>query len=171
MRSHEEGPTEDEGPSKTQVKQSLHDLQDLGAALMELPEAQLDCIEMEERLRDALHELRRMSAHSARKRQTQYVGKLLRDIDLEPFHRALAARRAGKAKDARAHKEVERWRERLLTEPDGLTAWAAACPAGDTPQFRALVRRARHEWATSTTKNGRAYRELFQNLRSLLPGS
>src|SRR5258707_1060927 len=124
MRRYEEpGPTEDEGPSKTRIKQSLHDLQDLGAALMELPEAQLDAIEMEERLRDALHELRRMSAHGARKRQTQYVGKLLRDIDLAPFHQALAARRAGKATDARAHKEVERWRERLLTEEDGLSAW------------------------------------------------
>ena len=170
-------PPEDEGPSKTRVKQAMHELQQLGAALMELPDTQLDDIEMAERLRDALHELRRMHAHGARKRQIQYVGKLLRDVDVEPFRRALEAQRSGHAREAAAVREIDAWRERLLAGDDGLANWLKARPESDTPQFRALIARARRERAAlqardarfgGETRNGPAFRELFQILRAEL---
>ena len=178
MRHRSEPPAvEDDGPSKTQVKKAMHELQNLGAALMELPDAQLDAIEMSERLRDALQELRRMHAHGARKRQVQYVGKLLRDADLEPFRHALEAQRSGHAREAAAVREIDAWRERLLAGDDGLAAWLQARPECDTPQLRALIAKARRERATlqardarlgGETRHGPAYRELFQVLRTAL---
>lgn len=163
----------DDKPSKSAVKRAMHELQDLGEALLELPDEQLDVLEMEERLRDALHELRRISAHSARKRQVQYVGKLLRGVDLEPFQRALAAWRGGRARDAAALRDVERWRDRLLAGDEGLQAWVAQHPASDTPAFRALVRDARRARApglspNSARPNSGAFRELFRSINAAL---
>lgn len=171
---------EDGGPSKTQLKKAMLELQDLGAALLQLPEATLAGLPMEDRLRDALRELRRLTNHGARKRQLQFVGKLMRDEDVAPYRRALAEMQAGKARDLLALKEIERWRERLLADDEALAAWAKDHPASDTPQFRALVRNARRErvqaLATAARKhtepdNGPFFRALFKALRTALPAS
>lgn len=171
--SHESA---DERPSKTQVKQAMLDLQQLGMELLELPIDQFEAIEMDDRLRGAFEELRRITSFGARKRQMQYVGKLLRAEDAEPFRQALAAYRAGKRKDADALHAVERWRERLLSEDAALDDWIAAHPQSDTSQFRALVRNARAEAREAASAaghgparaKGKFYRQLFQQLRMSL---
>ena len=101
-RSESDHDAEDDRPSKTQVKQAALELQDLGLAMLELPLDQFEAIEMDDRLREAFAELRRITSFGARKRQMQYVGKLLRAEDVEPFRLALAAHRAGKRRDAEA---------------------------------------------------------------------
>lgn len=164
---------DDEGPSKTRLKKAMLELQDLALALLQLPDDQLDELVTNESLRDSLHDLRRITSHGARKRQMQYVAKLLRDAEVEPFRKALAALHAGKARDAKAMHDVEQWRERMLAKNDeGLNDWVTANPASDTPQLRALVRDARRERAqaagTGKSGNGRAFRELFKILRAAL---
>ncbi|MGH8541296.1 MAG: ribosome biogenesis factor YjgA [Stenotrophobium sp.] len=167
----------DEGLSKTQIKNAMLALQDLGAALLELPDDQLDTLGMDDRLRDALRELRRLTNHGARKRQLQYVGKLMRDADVEPFRRALAAKQAGEARNVLLLKEIEAWRERLLAGDEGWAMWIKAYPAGDTAQLRALVSNARREKAQALAtaeknhtepRNGRFFRELFKSLQAVM---
>lgn len=153
------------GPSKSMVKRELHALQDLALELLELPESRLDALIADERLRGALRELRRIEAHSARKRQMQYVGKLLRDEDLAPLREALAARRAGHATDTRLLHEIEGWRGRLLADPAALDEWAQAFPASATREFRSLVADARRE-RDGPAGRGRAFRELFKGIRA-----
>jgi len=164
-------------PSKTQIKNAMHELQELGAALMDLPEAKLNRIEMDDNLREALEELRRLTSFAARKRQVQYVGKLLRSADTEPLRRALEDQRQGHARTVRALQEIERWRDRLLAGDKGLEDWVAAYPAADTPDFRALLARARDEHGAhqagdripgAPTGKGKHYRELFQQIRAVL---
>jgi ribosome-associated protein len=154
------------GPSKSQVKRDLHDLQDFGLSLLDLPDSTLDELVTDERLREALHELRRLTAHTARKRQMQYLGKLLREEDTTPLREALAARRAGEVRDKRALKVIEDWRERMLAGDEALAQWRAERPDADTPQLRALVRDARRERAGSG--HGRAFRELHRAIRAAL---
>jgi ribosome-associated protein len=87
--------TSDEGkPSKTQRKKAVHALQDLGESLVELSEEQLAGIELPERLRAAVVEAQRITRFEARRRQLQYIGKLMRSVDSEPIRAALAALRA-----------------------------------------------------------------------------
>lgn len=175
-RRPESDDTEAERPSKTQVKQAMLDLQQLGLELLELPLDQFEAIEMDDRLRDAFEELRRITSFGARKRQMQYVGKLLRAEDAEPFRQALAAYRAGKRKDADALHEVERWRDRILSGDAGLNEWLAAFPASDTSTFRAAVRNARKEAEDARAAadhgapraKGKFYRVLFQQIRAAL---
>ncbi len=85
-----EEPPDPNNPSKSQIKRDYHALQELAMKLIGVQQARLDAIDMDERLRDAITELRRMNKLPARARQAQYVGKLLRDVDLAPFRSALS---------------------------------------------------------------------------------
>jgi ribosome-associated protein len=165
------------GPSKTQLKNAMLELQDLGEALLTLPEATLASLEMDDLLRTALRDLRRLTNHGARKRQLQFVGKLMRNEEVAPYRQALAEMQAGKVRDMNALKDVEHWRERLLTEEQALAALFKLRPAADTTQFRALVRNAKRErsLAIATAErthaepiNGPFFRALFKVLRELL---
>lgn len=163
-----------DGPSKTQVKREMHELQDLGLALLGLPAAQRDAIAMDDRLREALRQYHRMPTREAKRRHMQYVGKLLRDTDSEPARLALEQIKAG---ETRVLLESERWRERLLAQDEALTDWVKAHPATAIQPLRALIRNARRELAALPADVGgtpaargkcRAYRELFQVLRAAL---
>jgi len=162
-----------EGPSKTQLKNAMLELQDLGVTLLELPEEQLDELIPEEGpLRDAMRDLRRITAHGARKRQASYVGKLLRDVDVEPMRKALAVWHTHKARDVRALREIEQWREKMIGSDAGWAEWTSRYPAGDSKQLRGLVRDARHDremsQVTGASGNGRAFREMFKLIRGVL---
>lgn len=157
------------GPSKSRVKRDMHELQDLGVELVQLPESILGELPMDERLRSALRELKRLTVHGAIKRQKQFIGKLLRNEDTEPLRRALEQRRDGKVKDVKAFKNLERWRDRLMAEDAALDEWIAAYPACNNKPFRALVQNARRERAQTEAGHKpslRFFRELFQSLRS-----
>lgn len=163
--------------SKTQLKKAMQELQDLGAALLQLPEATLAKLPMHDPLREALRDLRRLTNHGAHKRQLQYVGKLMRLEDATPFRSALADMHAGRVRGINALKEIERWRDRLIDDETALAAWAKAYPASDTPAFRSLVRNAQRErkLAIATAErthselsNGPFYRALFKDLRDTL---
>lgn len=160
-------------PSKTKLKEAMLELQDLGKILGELPEAQFAALELDEQLRDALTEYRRLSNFEARRRQMQYVGKLLRDIDTDTFRTAIEAHKDGLARNTNALHEAEQWRERLIADDAALGEWIAAHPRGDTRQLRALIRDTRRDLeraATTGTAKGKihAYRELFKKLRDTL---
>jgi ribosome-associated protein len=156
--------------SKTRQKAAMHDLQELGEALVALDDRRLAEIAEEaalpERLVEAVTQARSITAWGGRKRQLQYVGKLMRDVDPEPIRRRLDAWAHGRNEDAARQHALERWRERLLAEPAALDLLVAANPTLDRARFRALIARARTERETSAPPH--AYRDLFRELK-LLP--
>jgi len=80
----------DSKPSKSARKREYLALQKLGEELLALREADLLDIELEEDLREAVLEARQIKSHGALRRQKQYIGKLMRQIDPEPVRAALA---------------------------------------------------------------------------------
>jgi ribosome-associated protein len=155
----------DEPVSKTQRKREMTELQALGAALVELPESQLAGMQIEERLLQAVLEAKRIRSHEAKRRQLQYIGRLMRDVDPEPLRARLAALEGGSAQAAAAHRRLEAWRERLLADDEALTAFAAENPAADVQKIRTLIRNSRKEQKEG--KPPRAYRELFRTLKAI----
>jgi ribosome-associated protein len=86
-------------PSKTRRKAEMHALQDLGEALVRLAPARLDALALPEKLADAVAEARGITKWEARRRQMQFIGRLMRDVDPLPIERALAEfSRSGDAK-------------------------------------------------------------------------
>jgi ribosome-associated protein len=161
-----DAPADDERPSKTRLKKAMHELQALGEALTTLADDRLDALALPEALRDAVQEFRRTRSHEGRRRQMQYIGKLMRQVDIEPIREAVASARLGGARDALALHEAERWRDDLLAGDDALTRWMDAHPHTDLQQLRSLVRSARKEAAPerpgAASRKGRAYRDLFR---------
>jgi ribosome-associated protein len=158
---------EDSRPSKTRLKQQSHELQDLGEALVNLPDNRLVGLAVSERLLDAVTEYKRTRTWEGKRRQMQYIGKLMRGADIEPIREAVAAMQLGRAKDSLALHEAERWRVELLADDDSLTRWTAEHPETDVQQLRSLIRAARKDAAAAPEqRNGRAYRELFQFIKA-----
>ncbi len=157
----------DEAPiSKTQRKKAVHLLQALGEELVELNDDQLAAIELPEALRDAVMAARRITKFEAKRRQLQYIGKLMRRVEVEPIRAALDSMLAGSRRQIAAHKRVEAWRERLLAGPGALDELLAEYPAADARRLSELVHGALRERAAGSPP--RSYRELYHALRALI---
>ena len=156
-------------PSKTRRKLASHGLQNLGEALVGLPDDRLDALPMPEKLLDAIREFKRTRSHEGRRRQMQYIGKLMRQADPAPLQQAVDELRLGRAKDSLALHVAERWRAELIADDTAATRWAGEHTGTDVQQLRTLVRAARKDAALLPEKrSGRAYRELFQFIREEL---
>ncbi len=156
-----------ERPSKSARKRAAHAAQELGEALLRLPDAELAALELPEALREALRAARRISSRAAGVRQRQYIGKLMRRVDPGPIRAALAARSARDARETERFRRIENWRERLISEGaaalEDLAHWYPAIDVSEWQQ-RIGAARAERERAGSA---GRASRELFRALRAL----
>jgi ribosome-associated protein len=154
---------EDEILSKTRKKALSHALQKLGAELVELSKERLDSMALPESLAQAIREAQRITAHEGRRRQMQYIGKLMRDIDPAPIQERLDAWRGqSKAEVARQH-GIERMRERLIADDAALTEFAAKHPGVDLQALRVLIRNARKE--ATEGRPPKAFREIFKLIR------
>ena len=165
-----------ERPSKSARKRAAHAAQDLGETLIGLRDAELEALELPERLTEAIREARRITSRAGGARQRQYVGKLMREIDLEPIRAALASRSERDAIESQLFKRAEAWRERLIVEgQSALDELASLRPSLDREQWSHQVAAARAERARGPAKEGDggrtvgpAGRELFRALRALL---
>lgn len=155
--------------SKTKKKQQMQALQDLGEELAELSGDWLKKIDIPEHLRDALQQAQRMNSHGAKRRQLQYVGKVMRDIDPEPIRAALATLRGESAAEVARMHRLERLRTRLMEDEKTLTDIANAFPGADLQHLRALRRSALKE--QEGEKPPRSYRAIFQTLKELEAGA
>lgn len=156
-------------PSKTQLKQQMLALQRLGEALTELPIDRLAAVDLPERLRDAIAEYRRTRSHEGRRRQLQYIGKLMRTVDPQPLHDAVDAFALGSAQQALQLHEAERWRLELVRDDQALERWTRQYPDSDVKHLRGLVQAARRDAALPPQqRNGRGWRELFRFVRPYL---
>jgi len=156
-----------ERPSKTRRKQASHDLQALGVALVELSEERLKKLEMPERLLDALIAYQSTRSHEGRRRQMQFIGKLMRGVDVEPLREVAAAEQIGHTRESLALHQAERWRAELIADDDALTRFAAQHQDADVQQLRSVIRNARKDAALVPEKrSGRFFRELFQIIRA-----
>ena len=156
----------DDRPSKTRLKQASHELQALGEAVVALPDARLDGLGIAEVLLDAIRQYKKTKSFEGRRRQMQYIGKLMRNHDVEPIRQAVTDMQLGRAKDSLALHQAERWRAELIADDDAATRWIGAHPGTDVQQLRSLIRAARKDAALEPEKrSGRAFRELFQFIK------
>jgi ribosome-associated protein len=156
----------DHPPSKSQLKRDAHALQKLGTELLDLPESEWSQLNLPPDLVAALREAKRLRSHGARKRQFQYIGKLMRNLDPQPIQQYFERVRLKTRQQAQRHHEVERWRTRLLDEGDpALEAFMGQYTEADRQHLRQLIRQARKE--QTENKPPKASRALFRYIRDL----
>lgn len=161
--------------SKTDLKRESDEQQALGEALLTLRADLLARLKLSETLLDALAEAKRITNFEGRRRQMQYIGKLMRKLDaatLDAAKQALEEQTYGSAADTALLHEAEGWRERMVAGDEAVGAWIETHAATDIQQLRALVRQARKDLlagrAGEAPRQGKAYRELFQLIRAQL---
>ncbi|MHA7599737.1 ribosome biogenesis factor YjgA [Alicycliphilus sp. T452] len=165
------------GATKTDLKREMEALQALGAELLTLRADLLARLDLPEKLQEALAEARRITNFEGKRRQMQFVGKLMRKLDddtVAAIHAALDEQRSGSAAEKLALHQAEHWRDRLIAGDDALPLWLQQFPDTDTQQMRTLIRQARKDAPPEdkaavsqglAPRKGRAYRELFQLVR------
>jgi ribosome-associated protein len=158
----------DTRPSKSALKRQSHDLQALGLDVAELSEQRLAATPMPEALREAILAYRKTRSHEGRRRQLQYVGKLMRSADEAVLREAVAAAKLGSARETLALHEAERWRAELIADDEALTRWMQQHPDTDTQQLRSLVRAARRDATVPEARQPKSHRELFQLVKAAL---
>ena len=161
--------------SKTDLKRESAELQALGEALLTLRAGLFDKLDLGDKLREAIADARRITNFEGKRRQMQFVGKLMRGLDesvVEAVRVALAEQNRGPAQEAAALHEAERWRDRLIADDDALGGWIETHPGTDAQQLRALVRQARKDMKSGppgeAPRQGKAYRDVFQLVREQL---
>jgi ribosome-associated protein len=152
-------------PSKTRRKRDMEALQALGERLVELDAPRLASLDLPETLLDAVALARRTTRHEARRRQMQYIGRLMRDIDPAPLEAAFARWAQGPAEERARFAALERWRVRLLDEAGALDDFVAEHPDADRATLARQIAAAREE----RTRGGPPHhqRALFRALKAL----
>jgi ribosome-associated protein len=167
--------------SKTELKRESTELQKLGEALLTLRADLMEGLELSDKLTDAVAEARRITNFEGKRRQMQFIGKLMRGLDeetLQSVRDALEIQQKGSASDALALHQAEKWRDDLVANEDALDRWLLEHPQTDIQQLRALIRQARKDVQPDresvskgqAPRHGRAYREIFQMVRAQLSG-
>jgi len=152
--------------SKSRRKRDLQELKSLGEALTGFSDDALRQLMLPDVLLDALRTTRKIHSNGARKRHMQYIGKLMKDIDVAPVRQAIEARNSQHDSQSREFHLLEKLREQLLTDGDSaLPAVLAHFPHADRQHLRKLARQARKEHDTGQPP--RAFRLLFRYLREL----
>ena len=154
-------------PSKTQLKAEADEKQALGEALLTLRSDLMVRLDLPDKLLDALKEAKRITNFEGRRRQMQFIGKLMRTLDMTPIRAAIDEQANGSADLTLALHLAEQWRDKLMDSDDALSQWLTDYPATDSQQLRALIRQARKDMAKPETpgeapRHAKSYREIFQ---------
>lgn len=160
------GRADDAPPSKTRRKQQMHALQALGERLVKLPASQLERVPMPEELAQAVHEARRIKSHEGLRRQMQYIGKIMRNIDASAIEQALAIDEERHQSAIHLMHRAERWRDGLIDGSLSLTDFIDEHPEAAHLGLPALVAQARRE--KSTGKPPKQQRQLYRLLHDTL---
>jgi ribosome-associated protein len=156
-----------EHPTKSALKRQMADLQKMGEILVKLPEAQLKKIPLENPLLDAVLAARSLKSHEAIRRQLQYIGKIMRHIDVEPVQKALDIVQDKSQQSKAQFHQIERWRDRLIAEGDvALEKFLEQYPNADRQHIRQLIRKAQNDAAKQKNTGGET--ALFRYLRELV---
>jgi len=152
----------DDLPSRSQLKRDSQELRDMGAQLVQMPNAHLNKITMDSSLMAAIKEARRLKSNDARRRQIQYIGKLMRNMDLTEIRHSVEKLNHQSQTFRQHFAMLEQWRDRLIDEGnDAIEEFLAAFPNADRQQIRNLSRQAGRE------KNGSAKSKLFKYLKEI----
>ncbi len=158
---------EDVIPSKTRRKQEMHALQDIGEQLVELNSKQLAELGLPEMLLDAVIEAKRLHKHEARRRQMQFIGRLMREVDVTLIQKKFASWGGVTVQHAAWLHLLERWRDRLLADEQAFAELGREYPAADLQRLRTLTRNAHKEKLAN--KPPKSFRAMFHELQAIIP--
>ena len=163
-------------PSKTMLKAEADQKQALGEALLTLRADLMARLDLPTKLLDAIKDAKKITNFEGKRRQMQFIGKLMRPLDADPIREAINEQLNGSAQLTLQLHLAEQWRDKLVADDEALQAWLTDYPATDAQQLRALIRQARKDYKPENSENpensggaqrhGKSYREIFQLVKA-----
>ncbi len=167
IAAEEKGP-----PSKTQLKAEADEKQALGEALLTLRADLMARLDLPDKLLDAIKDAKKITNFEGKRRQMQFIGKLMRPLDPDPIREAINEQLNGSAQLTLALHLAEQWRDKLVADDESLQQWLVEYPDTDSQQMRALIRQARKDYKPEkpgeAPRHGKSYREIFQMVKEAM---
>lgn len=162
-------------PTRTDLKKESTELQKLGEDLLTLRTDLMTKLDLPDKLVEGVAEAKRITNFEGKRRQMQFIGKLMRKLEpskWDEIRAALEEQHMPSAKETLVLHQAEQWRDRLIADDDAVGQWISLSPTTDSQNLRALVRQARKdakpEKPGEALRHGRAYRDIFQLVRETL---
>jgi ribosome-associated protein len=162
-------------PTRTDLKKESTEVQKLGEDLLTLRADLLAKLDLPEKLVDGVAEAKRITNFEGKRRQMQFIGKLMRKLEpakWDEIRAALEEQHMPSAKETMVLHQAEQWRDRLIADDDAVGQWLTLSPTTDSQNLRALVRQARKdakpEKPGEALRHGRPYRDIFLLVREAL---
>jgi ribosome-associated protein len=162
-------------PTRTDLKKESTEVQKLGEDLLTLRADLLAKLDLPEKLVDGVAEAKRITNFEGKRRQMQFIGKLMRKLEptkWDEIRAALEEQHMPSAKETMVLHQAEQWRDRLIADDDAVGRWLTLSPATDSQNLRSLVRQARKdakpEKPGEALRHGRPYRDIFLLVREAL---
>ena len=152
--------------SKTQLKKLAKDIEDFGYKLTLLTDEQIQGLCLTEDIKEAIYEYKKIKSNSAKKRHRQYLGKLLRDIDLSLVNEDYQRIQNHSLIAKQAFHEIENWRDQLINDESKFKDFIDIYPKTDIQKCRALLKNAIKETQIDQTK--KAQRLFFKYLKEVI---
>ena len=156
----------DDFKSKTALKNEAKDIHAFGKILLGLTDKQISQIEFPENVHEAIRELKKLKKNSAQKRQSLYLAKLLRDIDLSEAQRFVDQLRFESQTEVKKFHKAENWRDKLVDDVSNLTDFINLSPGIDIQKLRKLILNSQKEIKKGSSK--KFQKELFQFIKEAL---
>lgn len=156
---------EDEIKSKSQIKREMEEFQQLGKKLLTLKPEVLEKMVLSDRLRHAIDESKRITKNEAKRRHLQFIGKLMRDVDLDHVREIIERQEAGSRAHAQHFHQLESWRDRLIENDNAIDEFIENYPNADRQHLRQLARNANKE--AKQNKPPASARKLFKYIREM----
>jgi ribosome-associated protein len=159
--------------SRSKAKAESDALQKLGIQLLDLPESRLKKLDLPEKLFDAVQEAKRISNFEGKRRQMQFIGKLMRKVDAGPIEAAVIAAKKGSATETLMLHKAEVWRDNLIALDGTFEQWMNEHPDTDTQHLRSLIRQAKKAIVPDAgegigQRQAKVYREIFQLVKTAM---
>jgi ribosome-associated protein len=162
-------------PTRTDLKKESTELQKLGEDLLTLRTELMTKLDLPDKLIEGVAEAKRITNFEGKRRQMQFIGKLMRKLEpskWDEIRAALEEQHMPSAKETLVLHQAEQWRDRMVADDDAVGQWITLSPTTDSQNLRALVRQARKdakpEKPGEALRHGRAYRDIFQLVREAL---
>jgi ribosome-associated protein len=156
----------DDLKSKTALKSEAKDVHAFGKILVSLTDKQISQIDLPESVHEAIKELKKLKKNSAQKRQSLYLAKLLRAIDLSEAQQFVDYLKFESQKEIKKFHKVEDWRDKLLADISNLTNFVNLFPTIDIQKLRKLILNSQNEIKKGSSK--KRQKELFQLIKETL---
>ena len=146
-------------PSKTKLKKEMEDLQKIGESLVELPKDLLKKFDLPDSLMHEILEAKNITQNGAKRRQFQFIGKIMRHIDIDPIRIQLEELKQPSATKVKLLHATESWRNKLLENEQSLKDFVSLYPTIDSSELELLISDCR---GALSNKSKISYRKLFK---------